>query len=83
MHRYIHRRFSGHASHESGVSPQADREGSAMGRAGRDKFRLSRRHGVELEGAFTPWIRFCIGLAILLSAATPLAAIVFWLLASA
>lgn len=37
-------------------------------------FRMKKAE-IELEGVFSPWLRFCIGLAIVLLAVTPLVAV--------
>ena len=35
------------------------------------KFKLHPKEGVEMEGKLSGWLRFCIGVAILLIAASP------------
>lgn len=36
------------------------------------------KHGVQLEGLLSPWLRFCIGLAIVLLALAPLVRVLRW-----
>lgn len=36
------------------------------------KFRMDKQQGVEVEGTFSPFMRACIGVAIVLVAAAPL-----------
>lgn len=41
------------------------------------KFTMNRE-GMQLETALSPWLRFCVGAAILLLAATPVVWAVRW-----
>ena len=39
-----------------------------MAKMTRGKFRMTKTHGIELEGQLSPWLRFCVGAAVLLMA---------------
>ncbi|UXC37204.1 hypothetical protein [Cupriavidus gilardii] len=41
------------------------------------KFRMTKE-GIDLEAVISPWLRACIGIAILLLAATPLVYVIRW-----
>lgn len=42
------------------------------------RFRMNKEQGLELDGLLSPWLRLCIGLAILFLAASPLAIALKW-----
>lgn len=42
-----------------------------MSKFTKDKFKFHPKEGMEMEGNFSPYLRFCIGTAILLIAASP------------
>jgi len=42
-----------------------------MNKFTKGKFKIHPKEGVEMEGYLSGWLRFCIGVAILLIAASP------------
>lgn len=39
---------------------------------------MNKANGLEFDGVFSPWLRFCIGVAILMLAAAPLILAIKW-----
>lgn len=42
-----------------------------MSKFTKGKFRMDKQQGVELEGSFSPFMRACIGVAVVMVAAAP------------
>lgn len=49
-----------------------------MKKFSRGEFLMHAKEGIKMTGELSPWLRFCIGLAILLLAATPFVGAIRW-----